>query len=137
MIVQALYSIFEVTSYVWMGEDVVVVICAFFNYMNTIEFFHPKNQHFLKKIVNAGQIFIRKYSYLKVKFHLCIRKIISKLLFMQEPTNVELLKTKSLHQVNREIIDFIFIFILLPLLYNCSSSRLFDVFNNIITLHHA
>ena len=61
---------------------------CFFNYTNTIEFFHPK-KHFLKKTVNAGQIFIRKYSYLKIKFHLCISKIISKLLFMQEPTNIE------------------------------------------------
>ena len=46
-----------------------------FNYMNTIEFFHPKNKLFLKKTVNAGWIFIRKYSYLKIKFCLCISKI--------------------------------------------------------------
>ena len=46
---------------------------CFFNFMNTIEFFHPKNMHFLKKVVNAGWIFIRKCSYLKIKFHLCIK----------------------------------------------------------------
>ena len=60
---------------------------CFFNYTNTIEFFHPKNKQVLKKSVFAGQNFIRKYSYLKIKFCLCISKIISKLLFMQEPTN--------------------------------------------------
>ena len=53
---------------------------CFFIYANTLEFFHPKNKHFLKKTVHAGQIFIRKYSYLKIKFHLCISQIISKLL---------------------------------------------------------
>ena len=49
--------------------------------------FCPKIKHFLKKTAHAGQDFVRKYSYLKIKFCLCIRKIISKLLLMQEPTN--------------------------------------------------
>ena len=57
-----------------------------FNYTNAIEFFHPKNKQILKKSAYAGQNFVRKYSYLKIKFHLCISKIISKLLFMQELT---------------------------------------------------
>ena len=69
---------FEVTSSVWMVEDVLCGCChmCFFIYKNTIEFFHPKNKHFLKKTVHTGHIFIRKYSYLKIKFYLCIRKII-------------------------------------------------------------
>ena len=50
---------------------------CFLNYMNTIEFFHPKNKHFLKKTVHAGWVFIKKYSYLKIKFCSCISKIIS------------------------------------------------------------
>ena len=58
---------------------------CFFNYMNTIEFFHPKNKHSLKKTVHAGWNFIRKYSYLKIKFCLYISKIIS----MQEPTTMQ------------------------------------------------
>ena len=65
----------------------IIYLCEH-KYVNTIEFFHPKNKHFLKKTAHAGQNFIRKYSYLKIKFHLCIRKIISKLLSMQEPTNI-------------------------------------------------
>ena len=60
--------------------------------------------HFLKKTVNAGWIFIREYSYLKIKFHLCISKIISKLLFMQEPTIIgheDHLKTINLDEIEQ------------------------------------
>ena len=73
-----------------MVEDVVVVIHAFLIIQNH-RILSSKNMHFLKKTVHAGQIIIRKYSYLKIKFHLRISKIISKLLFMQEPTNSEIL----------------------------------------------
>ena len=94
-----------------MVEDVVVVTCAFFNHMNTIEFFYPKNKQILKKSVYAGQNFVRKYSYLKIKFHLCISKIISKLLFMQEPTNISML-----------ILLFVVIIIVVLLVFNASMS---------------
>ena len=36
----------------------------------------------------GGHRVVREYSYLKMIFRLCIREIISKLLFMQEPTNI-------------------------------------------------
>ena len=37
----------------------------------------------------------REYSYLKMIFRLCIREIISKLLFMQEPTNIYYITKKT------------------------------------------
>ena len=77
---------FEVTSCVWTVEDVVVVICDFYLCEHNRILLS-----FLKKTADAGQNFLRKYSYLKIK-----RKIISKLLLMQEPNNFRFVITKHI-----------------------------------------